>query len=115
MPSLVVEAVVALQTLFRAPLTPGVPLRGQNIAYDLALVKLGPHTKFGEDWSNGVDFCSGHTHTHTHTHTHRFTFIYKISTNVSPSSLGVFKRMRLCHPPDGSTSPKYKVLCFKPL
>ena len=29
---------------------PGV----QNIAYDLALVKLGPHTKFGEDWSNGL-------------------------------------------------------------
>jgi hypothetical protein len=21
-------------------------------------------------------------------------------------------RMRLCHPPDGSTSPKYKFLCF---
>ncbi len=20
--------------------------------------------------------------------------------------------MRLCHPPDGSTSPKYKLLCF---
>ncbi len=23
-----------------------------------------------------------------------------------------FHRMRLCHPPDGSTSPKYKLLCF---
>jgi hypothetical protein len=22
--------------------------------------------------------------------------------------------MRLCHPPDDSTSPKYKLLCFKP-
>ncbi len=22
-------------------------------------------------------------------------------------------KMRLCHPPDGSTSPKYKLLCFK--
>jgi hypothetical protein len=22
--------------------------------------------------------------------------------------------VRLCHPPDGSTSPKYKLLCFKP-
>ncbi len=22
--------------------------------------------------------------------------------------------MRLCHPPDGSTSPKHKLLCFKP-
>ena len=27
---------------------------GRNIAYDLALVKLGPHTKFSEDWSNGL-------------------------------------------------------------
>jgi hypothetical protein len=64
-PSLKVEAVDALQTLFRAPLTLGVHPGGQNIAYDLALVKLGPHTKFGEDWSNGVDFYTGHTHTHT--------------------------------------------------
>ncbi len=40
---------------------------GQNIAYDLALVKLGPHTKFGKDWSNSADFYSGHTHKHTHT------------------------------------------------
>jgi hypothetical protein len=24
------------------------------------------------------------------------------------------RAMRLCHPPDGSTSPKYKLLCFKP-
>ncbi len=36
------------------PLTPGVHPGGQNIAYDLALVKFGPHTKFGEDWSNGL-------------------------------------------------------------
>ncbi len=43
--SLVVAAVDALQTLFRAPLTPGVHPGGRNIAYDLALVKLGPHTK----------------------------------------------------------------------
>jgi hypothetical protein len=35
----------------------------QNIAYDLALVKLGPHAKFGEDWSNGVYFYTGHTNT----------------------------------------------------
>jgi len=62
-----VAAVDALQTLFRAPLTPGVHPGGRNIAYDLALVKLGPHTKFGEDWSNGVDFYTGHTHKHTHT------------------------------------------------
>jgi hypothetical protein len=70
-----VAAVDALQTLFRALLTPGVHLGGRNIAYDLALVKLGAHSKFGEDWSNGVYFYTGHTHTHTH----RFTFIYKIS------------------------------------
>jgi hypothetical protein len=42
----VVGAVDALQTVFRAPLTPGVHPGGQNIAYDLALIKLGPHTKF---------------------------------------------------------------------
>jgi hypothetical protein len=53
-PSVTVAAVDALQTLFRAPLTPGVHPGGRNIAYDLALVKLGPHTKFGEDWSNGM-------------------------------------------------------------
>jgi hypothetical protein len=28
------------------PPDPGVHPGGQNIAYDLALVKLGPHTKF---------------------------------------------------------------------
>ncbi len=49
-----VEAVDALQTLFRAALTPGVHPGGRNIAYDLALVKLRPCTKFGEDWSNGL-------------------------------------------------------------
>jgi hypothetical protein len=65
LPSLTVEAVDALQTLFRALLTPRVHPGGQNIAYDLALVKLGPHTKFGEDWSNGVYFYTGHTHTQT--------------------------------------------------
>jgi hypothetical protein len=52
--SLTVAAVDALHTMFRAPLTPGVHPGGRNIAYDLALVKLGPHTKFGEDWSNGL-------------------------------------------------------------
>jgi hypothetical protein len=52
--NLTVAAVDALQTLFRAPLTPGVHSGGQNIAYDLALVKLGPHTKFGDDWSIGL-------------------------------------------------------------
>ena len=75
-----VAAVDALQTLFRAPLTPGVHPGGRNIAYDLALVKLGAHAKFGEDWSNGVDFYTGHTNTQTHTQTHTpgFNFIFKI-------------------------------------
>jgi hypothetical protein len=36
------------------PPDPGGHPGGRNIAYDLALVKLGPHTKFGEDWSNGL-------------------------------------------------------------
>jgi hypothetical protein len=61
-----VVAVDALQTLFRAPLTPGVHPGGQNIAYDLALVKLGPYTKFGEDWSKSVYFYARHTHTQIH-------------------------------------------------
>ncbi len=56
------------------PPDPGIHPGSQNIAYDLALVKLGPHTKFGEDWSDGVYFYTGHTH--------RFTFIYKICTFV---------------------------------
>ena len=71
-----VAAVDALQTLFRAPPDPGVHPGGRNIAYDLALVKLGAHAKFGEDWSNGVDFYTGHTNTQTHTP--GFNFIYKI-------------------------------------
>ncbi len=54
LPGLTVAAVDALQTLFRAPLTPGVHPGGRNISYDLALVKLGPHTKFGEGWSNSL-------------------------------------------------------------
>ncbi len=59
-PSLTVAAVDALQTLFRAPLTPGFHPGGRNIAYDLALVKLGPHTKFGEDWSQStLDWSNG--------------------------------------------------------
>jgi len=78
-PGLTVAAVDALQTLFRAPLTLGVHPGGWNIAYDLALVKLGPHTKFGEDWANSVDFYTGHTHTH------RFNFIYKINQLIVDS------------------------------
>jgi hypothetical protein len=75
-PSLTVEAVDALQTLLRAPLTLGVQPGGQNIAYDLALVKLGPHTKFGEDWSNGVDFYTGHTNKQTNKQTHPDSPLY---------------------------------------
>jgi hypothetical protein len=48
------------------PPDPEVDPGGQNIAYDLALVKLGPHYKFGEDWSNGVDFYTEHTNKQTH-------------------------------------------------
>ncbi len=54
--------------MFRAPLTLGVYPWGQNIAYDLALVQLGPHAKFCENWSNGVYFYTGHTHKHTQIH-----------------------------------------------
>jgi hypothetical protein len=78
-----VHGQLLLKGLLAQPTTPHTQLcpgaGGQNIAYDLALVKLGPHTKFGEDWSNGVDFYTGHTHTNTHTHTQRFNFIYKIA------------------------------------
>jgi hypothetical protein len=69
-PSLTVAAVDALETCLGPPDPEGPPW-GQNIAYDLALVKLGHHTKFGEDWSNSVYFYTGHTNTH------RITFIYK--------------------------------------
>ncbi len=65
---------------WQLPHTPGVHPGGRNIAYDLALVKLGPHTKFGEDWFNGVDFYTGHTHTHTHTHKHKHTHTHTDST-----------------------------------
>jgi hypothetical protein len=35
---------------------------------------------------------------------------FNIITRCIILSSGV--AMRLCHPPDGSTSPKYKLLCF---
>ncbi len=71
-----VEAVYALQTLFRAPLTLWVHPGGQNIAYDLALAKLGPLTKFGEDWSNSVYFYNRHTHKHMHTDSPLYIRLY---------------------------------------
>ncbi len=53
-----------------------------------------------------------------------FTFCYKPSylneefnctAEPSPSvRVPWFSPMRLCHPPDGSTSPKYNLLSFKP-
>ncbi len=63
-----VVAVDAIQTLFRAPLTPGVHPGGQNIAY--ALVKLGPIPDFVRI---GPTVCISIPDTHTH------TFIYKIN------------------------------------
>ncbi len=69
-------AVDALQTLFRAPLTLEVHPGGQNIAYDLALVKLGAHAKFGEGptvWISIPD-----TQTNTQTNTPGLIFIYEI-------------------------------------
>ncbi len=43
-------------------------------------------------------------------------FVLKISKIVVVTCATLFsyvtKPMRLCHPPDGSTSPKYKLLCF---
>ncbi len=101
-PSLMVAAVDTLQTLFRAPWP-----QGQNIAYDLALVKLGPHTKFGEDWSNGVDFYTGHTHTHTQTHTHRFNFIYKMR------EVACFRTSSFLHTPIYFFIEKYFKYVFK--
>ncbi len=35
--------------------------------------------------------------------------VTSISQSMEDLSIGL---MRLCHPPDGSTSPKYKLLCF---
>ncbi len=34
-------------------------------------------------------------------------------TTCSPEEFSVSHRMRLCQPPNGSTSPKYKLLRFK--
>ncbi len=67
-PSLTVAAVDALQTLFRDPWPRGSTPGGQNIAYDLVLVKLGPHTKCGEKFVKKYVFLYP-THTHTYTNT----------------------------------------------
>jgi hypothetical protein len=39
------------------------------------------------------------------------TFIKSSLVTVNYLEKKTFKIMRLCHPPDGSTSPKYKLLC----
>ncbi len=45
-----------------------------------------------------------------HTHFSKFIkYYFKLS---SLNSFRHFLTMRLCHQPDGSTSPKYKLLCF---
>jgi len=52
-----VEAVDAPQTLFRAPLTPGVGVQGRNHFKNLFAIKIYSYAKFHPDWSNGLDFC----------------------------------------------------------
>ncbi len=49
-----------------------------NVSTDLneCMIEKISDTKFGEDWSNGVDFYTGHTHTHIHKHTHTQIQLY---------------------------------------
>ncbi len=56
LPSLTVEAVDAPQTLFRAPLTPGVGVQGRNHFKNLFAIKIYSYAKFHPDWSDGLDF-----------------------------------------------------------
>ena len=49
-----VEAVDAPQTLFRAPLTPGVGVQGQNHFKNLSAIKIYTYAKFHPDWSDGL-------------------------------------------------------------
>ena len=56
LPSLTVEAVDAPHTLFRAPLTPGVGVQGQNLSKNLSAIKIYSYAKFHPDWSDGLDF-----------------------------------------------------------
>ncbi len=51
-----VEAVDAPQTLFRAPLTPGVGVQGWNYFKNLSAIKIYSYAKFHADWSDGLDF-----------------------------------------------------------
>jgi hypothetical protein len=70
LPSLTVEAAEAGQTLFIAPLTPGVGVWGCNPARNLSSNEEYRHAKFHQDQCSGLDFYSGYTHTHT------LSFIY---------------------------------------
>jgi hypothetical protein len=42
----------------------------------------------------------------------RYSDTFPFSTPWPYKMMCVNPLMRLCHPPDGSTSPKYKLLCF---
>ncbi len=55
-PSLTVEAIDAPQTLFRAPLTLGVGVQGQNHFKNLFAIEIYSYAKFHPDWSCGLDF-----------------------------------------------------------
>jgi hypothetical protein len=50
-----IEGVDALQTLFRAPLTPGVGVLGPNLANNLSSIKIYSYAKFHQDQSGGLD------------------------------------------------------------
>jgi hypothetical protein len=41
---------------FRAPLTPGVGVKGQNYFKNLSAIKIYTYAKFHPDWSDGLDF-----------------------------------------------------------
>jgi hypothetical protein len=62
-PSLMVEAAEAGQTLFIAPLTPGVGVWGSNPAKNISSIEEYLHAKFHQDRCSGLDFYSGYTHT----------------------------------------------------
>jgi hypothetical protein len=60
-----VEAEEAGQTLFWAPLTPGVGVWGCNPAMKISCIEEYLHAKFHQDWCSGLDFYRGYTRTHT--------------------------------------------------
>ena len=41
---------------FRAPLTLGVGVQGQNYFKNLSAIKIYTYAKFHPDWSDGLDF-----------------------------------------------------------